>query len=516
MTAIVGFPPILTAAETAASDSYTINNDKVPGEGLMERAGRACFEEILKRKPNSKSFLVLCGKGNNGGDGFIIARLLKEHGLSVQAALFADVLQGDAEAAKNTFLKTGGEIISTDEAQKKITEADVLVDALYGVRFKGKLGPLESKCVSVAKEERERRGLFVAAVDIPSGVICDTGQVEGESFNCDLTVTFQALKPAHVCSPGAEFSGETIVRDIGVNLESISPKTFYLTKSGISSLAKKYLTINEAGHKGTRGHVFVAAGSPGHSGAAVLTCRAALRAGAGLVTLISDPETCRVAVANTPEIMTHEISEFGVAEKQAIKDLLGEKLRRGSIIVGPGLTNGWASGLLNCLFHESGDRGVPVVIDASAIELIGKEKINLPPLCILTPHPGELAKFKELTIVEVQADRFTIARQVSRALSQPILLKGAYSIIALPQGEIFVSPFANANLGTAGSGDTLSGLLGGVLARGVPIDVAALCVVFLHGLVGASIAPSGVVGSLASEFADHFPQALSELLNERN
>jgi len=493
---------ILTSDQMASADSNTINNLKISGEELMERAGDALLKEVLIRRPKLKKIVVLCGKGNNGGDGFVIARRASEQGLEAAVLIFANQneLKGDSKVAFDKCSQSKVKIKDISQSDAELKDADCVVDALYGIKFRGSLSETESNVADAVNKLRTSQKLFVVAVDLPSGSICDTGAITGKSFQSDLTVTFQAFKPVHFCLPAAKFCGERVVVDIGIDSQSFA-KAELITPQLFSGP----LLVSSSGHKGVRGHLVVVAGSPGHSGAAALTSRAGLRAGAGLVTLYSDQESCKIAVEVTPEIMTSDVSETEIKKISTIK--------KGALVLGPGLD------LKSPAFGSilSAAKDLPKVIDATAIRILAKETApSFLENAVLTPHPGEMAALLNCSTDAIANDRFGSARTASQKFNCAVILKGAYTLIAFPDGRVLVSPFANANLGTAGSGDVLSGLIGGLLARGLSIETASSLAVYLHGSIGSELLPNGVVGSLASEFADNFPAAFSELISEKN
>jgi len=492
---------VLTSSQMAAADAYTIKELKVSGETLMERAGESLLRETLSRRPNLKKITVLCGKGNNGGDGLVIARRASEKGIEVSVVIFANQseIKGDAKLALDKCLKSSAKFFTVSQINQALESPDCIIDALYGINFRGSLSDAEKNAAQITANLRESKKVFVVAVDLPSGSICDTGAVIGECFNCDLTVTFQAFKPLHFCFPAAKFCGERVVADIGIEASS-----FATAKLITPQLFDEPLLVASSGHKGVRGHLAVIAGSPGHSGAAALTSRAGLRAGAGLVTVFSDPETCKIAVEVTPEVMSSGTNE---AELELISSI-----KKGAAVIGPGLD------LDSSIFTKALKLSInlPKVIDATALRILAKENVaELLKNAVLTPHPGELAALLNCSTKEILDDRFGSVRKAASQYRCAVILKGAYTLIAFENGQVLVSPFANSNLGTAGSGDVLSGLIGGLLSRGLSIETAATVGVYLHGQIGSTLLPDGVVGSLASEFADSFPEAFGDLITNK-
>lgn len=470
--------PVLTAAQMREADRFTIESLGVSSEILMERAGAAVFEEIECRFPQARTFLILVGKGNNGGDGIVVGRLARERGKLVYLCPVGIELEG---------------ALTIEQAKALLPEVDVVVDALFGIGFRGTISEDLAELFAIPTSA------FRIAVDLPSGVECDTGQSTW-AFQADLTVTFQAYKPVHLQYPGKQLCGEVVLRDIGIDIQSW--QSGVVTRQVVSDILLNQLALSATDYKGTRGHVTVFAGSRGHSGAAALAGRAALRAGAGLVTVVSDRETCQIAVSNTPELMSCELSD---------KDRLSDSLRRSSaVVIGPGMPND--ESFLRDMLAQVADKRV--VIDATALRLLARGNCSLPADSVLTPHPGELAELLGLKTAAVQADRLSAATSCARLFARPILLKGAFSILALPDGSSYFLPFAHPNLGTAGSGDVLAGLIGGLLARGRDFTGSVLAAAWLHGYSGSCDLPESYAGDLASDFTCRFSDSLQELLED--
>lgn len=493
---------VLSSRQMEEADAYTINSLGVSGNELMERAGEALLKEVLSRRPEIKKITVLCGKGNNGGDGFVIARRASERGLEVAVVTFAphSAIKDGAKIAFDKCLNSKVKLFDATGLASAFASTDCIVDALYGIKFRGSLSDEETIAANIANELRKNENVFLVAVDLPSGVICDTGAVNGASFECDLTVTFQAFKPAHFCFPAAKLSGERVAVDIGIDAKRFS-NTQLITPDSF----EKSLLLPSFGHKGIRGHMLVVAGSPGHSGAAALTTRAGLRAGAGLVTLFSDQETSRIAVEVTPEIMTSEL------EEKELEKILSVK--KGALVIGPGIDLNFPY-FAKVLLHT---KHLPKVIDATALRILAENDFeNLLDNAVLTPHPGELAAILNCSTEDIAGNRFDSVRKTAAKYKCAVVLKGAYTLIGFKDGQVLVSPFANSNLGTAGSGDVLSGLIGGLLSRGFSIETASSLGVYLHGQIGSNLLPNGVVGSLASEFAENFPAEFANLVTNKN
>ncbi len=492
---------ILTAEEMAVTDRRTAEEFGVPLESLMERAGTAVAAFCLRRYGGASQVVVLCGKGNNGGDGFVAARALTQAGLTVRVVLLGriDEVKGEAVTALKRLRREASTVIvdeAADEASLTacapvIEDAGLLIDAVVGTGFKP---PLRGLAASL-REMVERLDVPVVAVDLPSG--WDANSMEQSTdgaFRADAVVTFTAPKMAHVFGhltrnekTGGTF-GPVVVAEIGSPAQAVVSGGG-LTWTGTSKVvAEKARDVNS--NKGKYGHVLVIGGSYGKAGAPAMASLACLRTGAGLVTAAVPNSIVDTVAAITPELMMVPMAE-GPKGAVSFKNLDGAKLdalvKQISVVaVGPGLsTEGDAPAFARQVVEKT---TVPVVIDADALnafagrsqELKGRGRVM-----VLTPHPGEMARLAGLTVKEVEADRLGLARRFATEHKLTLVLKGWRTLIAHPDGSIAVNTSGNPAMAKGGSGDILTGIVAAMLAQ-FPGDVARAVetAVYLHGLAG--------------------------------
>ncbi len=472
---------ILTTAEMSQADAYAAAHG-VPALVLMENAGRAVAEAINARfKPCAVT--VLCGPGNNGGDGFVVARLLDEDGFTVRVAHDADP-QGDAAAMSDQW--KGARLALTPAA---LDGARLVVDALFGA---GLSRPMAGAYASVIEALND---LPVVAIDVPSGVSGDTGQPLGAAYvKAALTVTFFRKKPAHLLLPGRELCGELVVADIGLPAEAANTR---LHENGPSQW--HYPWPKAQGHKYDRGHAVVVCGSAHATGAARLAARGALRIGAGLVSVASPPDAVAVNAAHLTAVM---IKPFDGAD--GLAELLHDK-RLNAVVIGPGLGVGGETRELVMTVLKS---GAAVVLDADALTSFHDDPealfARLHDRCVLTPHAGE---FERLFPGLLDDDKVAAARTAARRSGAVVLLKGNDTVIATPDGKAVINANAPPALGTAGAGDVLAGFIAGLLAQGMTAFDAAACGAWLHGDAAARFGPS----LIAEDLPEMLPQSLKAL-----
>lgn len=456
-----------------------------PTRMLMENAGRAVAQAIAARF-SPRPTAVLCGPGNNGGDGWVAARCLRDMGWPVWVETLVDraALNGDAADAAAAW---GGDVYALGEDNPM---ADLFVDALFGA---GLARPLEGDCLRLARALPPDR---VVAVDVPSGLKGDTANVLGEaSFRAGLTVTFVRKKPAHVLEPGRSLCGDIVLADIGVSDDLVATQAITLWESGWPLWRETYPWPQRSAHKHARGHVFVASGGRGRTGAARLAARAALRMGAGLVTVLSPPEAMAENGAHLTAIMLREAQDES-AYAQAAQDAR-------ALVLGPafGLT-GRDRAMVSAVLSAR-ERGA-CVLDADALTLLAPLNAPCGARDVLTPHVGE---FKRLFpgVLESGASRLDAARQGAVRAGCVLLLKGPDTIVAAPDGRAVVNTSGTPFLATAGSGDVLAGLIAGLIAQGVASFEAAALAAWLHGRCGEILGP-GLI-------AEDLPEALPSVLN---
>lgn len=493
-------------------DRLTIKKYGVPGLVLMENAGRATAEVLLDNFGYAAKVAVFAGSGNNGGDGFVIARHLISAGLDVDTYILSDPksYKGDALTNLNALKNIGGGIVELNNNLRKYKQAEVIVDALFGTGLDREISGFYKKVIDFINTQ----GVPTIAVDIPSGLDANSGQPLGTAVLADITVTYALPKLGICIYPGVEFAGEIYVADITTPrfLEDEIPYELLTSESVDGILGPRY----EDTHKGTYGHLFILAGSPGKSGAATLSALGAQRSGTGLVTVGIPKSLNPIMEQKTTEAMTEPLPEtnletFGPQSLERTLKIAGEK--KTAIAIGPGIST--TDETREFLYEIIRNSDLPMLIDADAITLVSDNpeilKEAKAPL-VLTPHPGEMSKLAKITTEEVQADRINVALDFSTKFNVYLILKGARSIISSPQGGIFINTTGNAGMASGGMGDVLTGIIGGLLAQQIdPVDACKLGV-FVHGLAGDIVAEqNGEAGIIASDLANCLPRAIKEI-----
>jgi len=475
--------PLYTAAQVRELDHLAIEEAGIPGYTLMTRAGAACWQVLRDNWPDARRVSVVCGTGNNGGDGYVVARLAQAAGLQVQLLQLGDVarIHGDAARARQDFLVAGGQVAAFGQAN--LDAPDVIVDAMLGTGLERPLGGMWLDAALAINAS----GCPVLAVDVPTGLLADSGHVPGEAVRANLTATFIGRKQGLFTGLGPDYAGAVIFSDLGVPAEVHARVPAGALLHAGPCLDGLGGPRRRGAHKGDFGHVLVIGGGPGMAGAVRLAGEAALRTGAGLVSLATHPEHATSIVANCPELISHP-----VADARQLRHLLAHA---GVVVIGPGLgKSGWANQLLACVLEAP----QPLVVDADALNLLSTDVIRRDNW-ILTPHPGEAGRLLRQTTAAVQADRFAAVRAIQDRYSGSAVLKGAGSIVYSDAGPMAVCAAGNPGMATAGMGDVLSGVIGGLLAQGVPLSGAALGGVCLHACAGDRAAQGGERGLLARD-----------------
>lgn len=510
---------VLTAAAMREADRRTIEELGVPGAVLMESAGMRIVEVILTLQPLPARVVVAAGSGNNGGDGFVAARLLRQAGVSVSlwSTAAPGAYRGDA-AINYEYLRHSGFVVKhiLDQAGLEQFRADLegaglIVDALFGI---GLDRPVKGLAAAVI-EAINSSALPVLAADIPSGVQADSGEVLGCAVQARWTVTFAFPKPGLLQQPGAALAGEVVVGEINVPSSLAAKEQARVTTA--RRVGKLLPSRPQASHKGSFGRALIIAGSPGMSGAAVLAAGAALRGGAGLVYLAAPAAICPALEAQLPEAVTVALPELspGLVDPGAAELLLEKAASCSALAVGPGLAPVQeTAALLGELIRHC---PLPLVIDAGALAALALlpersrgallRASSQPPL--LTPHPGEMARLTGLGIDQVQRSRPETALRFAREWDSIMVLKGAQTVIASPAGELCFNPTGGPALATAGTGDLLTGLIVSLIAQGMQPYDAAAAAAFIHGLAG-DLLPKGR-GALAGDVLAAFPGAFQHL-----
>lgn len=516
---------ILNTQQMREADRRTIDDVGLPSIVLMENAGRqavaameAAFEDLATSKVG-----VLCGRGNNGGDGFVVARTLAQRGIEAMVFLLGSVgdVRGDARVNLEILGRVGLTVVEVTTAQEwelhfsEISECDLIVDAMVGTGFHGPLtGLLETVVADV-----NGLGVPVVAIDLPTGVSADSHELEGEAIEATMTVTLAAPKIPLILPPADAYGGDLVIADIGIPGAVIDelegPWLELLTRERMRELVPARAADS---HKGDFGRVLVVAGSVGRTGAAHLAALGALKSGAGLVT-IATPRSCVATLAAMmPEYMLEGLEETaaGTIDFDAVDRVLD--LKADIIAIGPGIgQDPSTSAFVQAVVERA---GAPLVLDADALNafigdperLTGRDGVDV----IITPHPGEMARLLNLTIEQVQADRLEHARAFATARRLHVVLKGHRTIIAGPEGRSFVNLTGNAGMATGGTGDLLTGMIAAWFAQILDPEGACKLAVYLHGTAGdLAEADEGEVALLPSDIASRLGDAVMELTARR-
>ena len=512
---------LVTAAQMRAIDRETIDHHGIPGPTLMENAGRGIAELMLSDlidSPESTQVAVFCGKGNNGGDGFVIARYLHEAGVKVRTFFIglADKLSENAQLNLNRAHEAEvriTELNSLDQLPVDL-EADFVVDAIFGTGFSG---TPEGLAAGLIEYINFQDGLVVA-VDLPSGLNADTGYAEGAVVTAGCTYTLGLPKIGLYISPGREIAGEVRVVDIGLPENAIAQQdlsTILITPELVAELLPYR---KPDGHKGDFGKLLLIAGSTGLTGAATLASLAAARSGCGLIKLGSPASTQTILATKLTEIMTvplPEASRRGVLALRGLGEIRKYVEQHDAVVIGPGLgTHHETRELMRRLVPNLSR---PAIVDADGINAFEgtvdllKQRSGTSDL-VLTPHPGEYARLTGVIVPEDVQEKINSILRAARELAAVIVLKGSPTLVAEPQGACYLNPTGNAGMATGGSGDVLSGMIGSFLAQGLSSLDAALCGVYLHGLAGDLAADALTQRAMiAGDIITYLPEAFEEI-----
>ncbi len=508
---------IATAQEMNNIDRRARDEYGIPALLLMENAASGItrtVEEMLG-SVSRKRITVICGRGNNGGDGLAAARQLYNRGARVSVYLLSDMTAFTAEAEMNLniALKTGVEIhgkgtYPPGTLRLALNHSHVIVDAIIGTGLSSTIKEAYKEVIGLINDSN----IPVIAVDIPSGIASDTGEVMGAAVKAAATVTFALPKRGHFLYPGFDYTGKLHIVDISIPKSAVEKESIYLnllTEEDMRSIVPARQTD---AHKGTNGHVLVIAGSIGKGGAAAMTALSCLRAGAGLLTLAAPESVQPIVAGKLTEVMTHPLAETeaGTISSAAVDMLLELSRDKEAVAIGPGLTT--HEDTVSVVKRLVKEAGIPMVIDADAINAIADNPGLLSErrsATILTPHPGEMGRLTGKSTAEVQKDRIGVARGFAMEHGVYLVLKGAHTVIAEPSGAVHISPTGNPGMATGGTGDALTGIIAGLIAQGLEPAQAAKLGVYLHGLAGDLAAEeTGTVGMIASDLIERIPAAI--------
>lgn len=515
---------ILSAAQMREADRYTIEDIGIPSLVLMENAGRqvvAAMEARFEDRLNGR-VAILCGRGNNGGDGFVVARTLVQRGIDTAVFIIGALaeVRGDARTNLDILGRLGVTVVEINDEQSwelhfsEISKCTLIVDAIFGTGLTSPVaGMMETVIADINAAD-----IPIVAIDLPSGLSADTPHLIGDCIDASMTVTLAAPKLPLVLPPGEAYAGDVVIADIGIPYEVIDGLdgvyVELLTPEQLRALVEPRAADS---HKGDFGRVSVIAGSRGKTGAAHLTAMGALKSGAGLVT-VATPACCLAIVASlAPEFMTEPLADTdeGTLAAGAVDRVL--ELTHDVLVCGPGLgrTPSVAEFVRGLLDRAT----VPLVLDADAItmladepgRLMGKEERDI----IITPHPGEMARLIGVPVEEVQANRLQVASDFATTHRVYVVLKGHRTLIATPDGRVFINPTGNPGMATGGTGDVLTGMIAAWLAQLLDAEAACRLAVFLHGAAGdLAAAAEGQSGMTATDLLAHIGEALTSVMGK--
>ena len=510
----------VTAHTMQEIDKQTIEEFGISGLDLMESAGQSCVDAILSGFGPAGSAAIIAGKGNNGGDGYVIARLLRLAGWSVTVYALAERSQISGDAAVNlarlpedtvAYCPHEGQLSSRH--MDEIAHVDVIVDAMLGTGLRSDVSGVYREAIEIINAS----GRPILAVDIPSGIHGTTGRILGDAVRASITVTFAFAKLGHVLYPGAEYTGRLIIADIGIppNLMEAAPGYDLLNDDFIRPMLHRR---DRQAHKGHFGHCLVIAGSIGKTGAAALSANSAMRAGSGLVTLAVAESLHAILETKTTEVMTVPLpdSNSGAVTSSAFPAI--QKLLDGkdALALGPGL--GSRPGTIALVQTIVESVSLPMVIDADALNALAEDITILRRKksadIILTPHPGEMARLLGTSIPDVEAIRISVAQEFARNFGVYLILKGARTIIASPTGMAAINCSGNPGMATGGMGDVLTGIIASLLGQHYSTWDACRIGVYIHGYAADLVADEkGEIGINASDVQEMLPYAYNKLIN---
>ncbi|HIU64562.1 MAG TPA: NAD(P)H-hydrate dehydratase [Candidatus Avacidaminococcus intestinavium] len=514
--------------EIRKMDEVAISEIGLPGFTLMETAGRQVAENTLEFLGSviNKKVIVFCGSGNNAGDAFACARYLYNRGVQLTVVLVANQnYHGDTllqfnllkQCTKIRILTMNTEV-EKDQVKLSGKFADLVIDGILGTGFHGETRGSVAEAIDLINAF----ALPVVAIDLPSGVLPDSGKIAKNAVQATITVTMTALKPGLVLYPGANFAGKIVVADLGIPhdyVEQLPSDKELITACLVAGILPQR---PKNAHKGLSGRVMLVAGSPGLTGAAALAGEAAVLAGAGLVKLFTPLSTKDILAIKLTEVMVYGLIERlpGILGGGAVGEILQKAAEADVLALGPGL--GVAEATLEAIREVVRDSEKPLVLDADALRALqGHTEIlkSLRVPKVLTPHPGEMALLTGLAAAKIDENRIAVAAQYAQEWDCVLVLKGAPTVVAWPNGAIYVNTSGNEGMATGGSGDVLTGLIAALMAQGLPAEDAAVAGVWLHGRAADVAAQKGKIGLTAGLIAKCLPQArqvLEETVSQKN
>lgn len=510
---------VVTAHTMQDIDRQAIEHEGISGLLMMESAGKSCVEEIITRFGLHGRSVIMAGKGNNGGDGYVIARLLSQKGWNVNVIILADREQITGDAAINldrlpgsviNYCPDGGQLSALNI--EDLFQADVIVDAIFGTGLRSNISGIYLEAIGLINSS----GRPVLSVDIPSGIHGTTGRVLGVAVKADVTVTFAFAKLGHVLYPGAEHTGRLVVADVGIpkNLMESAPGYDFLNADTMSPMVHRR---DRLAHKGHFGHCLIIAGSTGKTGAASLAANSAVRAGSGMVTLAVAESIHSILEIKTTEAMTVPLPDSGSGNltNSAFPAIEKHLVGKDAVAIGPGLDR--RPGTYALVQNLVETVTLPLVIDADGLNALAEDitvlKRKKSKQMILTPHPGEMSRLLGASIPDVEAIRISVAQEFARNYGVFLVLKGSRTIIASPAGTAAINGSGNPGMATGGMGDVLTGIIVSLLGQGYAAWDACRLGVFLHGFAADMVVEEkGEIGINASDVLEKLPYAYDKLL----
>lgn len=497
---------IMSCEQIKHKDTMAMLKYGIPGVLLMERAAMAVYREMEQRALLKGKIVVICGCGNNGGDGYALAGLLYQNQCNVTVVNLFDIPPKTADAA--VFYQILNHLEVPFGNSDEIESADVIVDAIFGIGLKRELNDFLKEIV----ERINRSSAVKICVDLPSGMDGDECFQKNRTVNADVTVTFTAFKPGLLFYPSAYSAGETVLAEIGIPKGVGDDLLTVITKSR----ANKFLPKRDCtGHKNSFGSVLVVGGSNGMTGAPVLSSRAALVSGCGLVTTAVPKSLHPVVASQLTEIMSVPLEDNhrGCFDQEGREELIERAQKADCVLFGPGAgTGSGAEALLHVLLQSK----KKLVIDADGLNILSARMDWLMnrenEMCILTPHPGEMSRLTGVPVAEIEENRMEFAKNFACRYKVTLVLKGARTVVATPDGRVFVNVFGNSGMATAGSGDVLAGIISSLVAQSATEEEAAVCGVAIHSIAGDKAKENlGEYGMVSGDLVKFIPMAMKEI-----
>ncbi|AAM25329.1 NAD(P)H-hydrate epimerase [Caldanaerobacter subterraneus subsp. tengcongensis MB4] len=506
---------VLTSQQMREVERIAIEKMGIPSICLMENAGKEVAWEVKRvmEENGLSSAVVIAGRGNNGGDGYVVARNLYNWGIDVKVFVIGSIgsISGDARVNLEAIRNLGIYVAEVTQKEhlkfleKTLKDSDLVVDAIYGTGLRGEVTGLAKEVIELINQSEK----FVVAVDIPSGLNADTGRVEGAAVKARITITMHFLKPGLLIYPGIEYAGEVKIADIGIPSRlaaEVRPSYHYVVSQDVALKSR-----NPDTHKGDYGKVLIVAGSRSMTGAAFMAAKSAVKTGSGLVRLAVPLSIQPVIQSALYEAIIYGLNEEGgVISYKSLSQIFELIEQSDAVAIGPGLTHeGEVSKLIEDVIRNTEK---PLVLDADALNaLVGRLEVVKGKRVILTPHYGEMARLTGLKVEDIKNNIFEVARSFVRRYEVTLVLKGARTVIATRDGSIYINSTGNAGMATGGSGDVLTGMIVSLLGQGFEEEKAAVYGVFYHGKAGDVAKKSkGEYGMTAVDILESIPEALSE------